>query len=702
MPADLILEIGVEEFPAKAMPSTLAALAERGRHALNEARLVPGGVRAFGTPRRLTLVAGGVPDRQAPVTVEARGPAVKAAFDAGGQPTKAALGFASGQGVPVSSLERRPTPAGEYLYAVRSDPGRPALDVLAEILPQLIAGLEFPRAMRWGTVDFKFLRPIRWLLCLLGSEVVPCAVAGVASGRETYGHRALHPGRVTVPEAGSYLAQLEGAWVMADQDARRRAIQAQVAALAAEVGGVVPADPELLEEVTQLVEYPTALRGKFDARFLKLPADVLITTMKHHQRYFPVLGGDGQVLPHFITVRNGDATGLETVRRGNEHVLTARLEDAAFFYGEDLKVPLADRVETLAGVTFLEALGTMADKSRRLEQIAAGLARLAAGVLPGLDSALAARAGKLAKADLTTAVVKEFPELQGYMGREYARLSGEAQAVCQAIDEHYRPRGAGAELPGTPLGIVLAVADKLDTVAGCLGVGLNPTGSQDPYGLRRRAAGVVATLLAHDLPLDLKAAVGLVQAAYPEAVREQIAAALPAILDFLRQRTRGLLAEAGHRYDVIEAAMGTAGADDPADARRRCRALERFRAEEGFADLVVGFTRAYNIAGKAGEGPVDPARFTEPAEGALYSALERAGPPLRAALRAFDYDRFFREAAALRGPIDTFFTEVFVMAEAEAVRTNRLALVRDVARLLGAGADLSKLAGDERVAGEGR
>lgn len=703
---DFLLEIGTEELPAGVMEGTLAQLKAKAEALLQSARLEHGGVDATGTPRRLVLTVRELALRQADRRERLRGPAAAAAFDAAGRPTPAARGFARGQGVAVEDLLVEDTPAGRYVFAERLEVGRPAAEVLAEALPGLVTGLEFPRAMRWGSGDTRFARPIRWLVALLGGEVVPFAVAGVASGRVTYGHRVLGPGPIEIPDAAAHPARLEAAGVRVDHRRRREEIRRQVERAAAAAGGRAVIDEALLGEVTFLVEHPTAFAGRFAAEFLELPRQVIETPMKHHQRYFPVEAPDGRLLNAFVGVRNGGSDFLDNVVAGNEKVLRARLADARFFFLEDTRRPLEAYVEKLKGIVFQARLGTVYEKVERVRALAGRIAE-AAGAGPALREALD-RAAYLSKADLATGMVYEFTELQGEMGREYARRSGEPEAVAEAIFEHWLPRFSGDALPRTAAGALLAVADKLDTIAGCFAAGIQPTGSADPYALRRQALGVLHVLRAaapapapaaasglDRLPLGTLVGLALDGFAGRPGLFEGTgpAAVSAAILDFFAGRLRGLLAEEGFRHEVIEAVLAV-GSDLPAEAWRRARALAGLAAAgaPALADAAAVYRRAANLAGKAETDTVDPAVLAEAPERALWEALARAEAPARARAAAGDVAGYFEAYAALRPAVDAFLDATLVMVDDPAVRKNRLALLRRVADLGRAVADLGRLA----------
>ncbi|HEY3315961.1 MAG TPA: glycine--tRNA ligase subunit beta [Bacillota bacterium] len=683
-PVDLVLEIGTEEIPARFMPAALEQLAARGRALLKEARLGASDVLAYGTPRRLVLIASGVASRQDDRIIEVKGPARKAAYDPEGRPTKAAEGFARSQGVTPADLTVRTVAGGEYVFALKTELGRTAEEVLGGVFPAFITKLEWPKLMRWGDHDLRFVRPIKWLLALYQDRLIPFSLDGVSSGRETLGHRFLSPKPHRVGHAAEYLPVVRRAQIVVDPAERRTQILAQIRALAEKAGGRVLEDPSLLDEVTYLVEYPTALLGRFNQEYLAVPADILITTMKHHQRYFPVVDAKGHLMPLFITVRNGDDCAIDVVRAGNERVLRARLADGKFFFEEDLARPLRDRVAELDGVSFQERLGTMGDKTHRLEALVVDIAGDDAGL-----AETARHAAHLAKADLVTSVVKEFPELQGRMGRVYADKAGEPEAVAAAIGEQYRPAFAGDDIPATPAGRLLALADKVDTLSAAFGTGIVPTGSQDPYGLRRAAQGVVAIILGAGLRLSLS---GLVDRAF-DHLKGIVTApeGRSALLDFLRQRLQASMDETGLRYDVIEATL-SAGFDDLTAALARARALSEVRDEGTFADVVTAFTRAANLAGKApAVKPIDPGLFQHEAERRLLADYEDVAAEALAMEREERYADFLRSLSRLRPAVDAFFDAVMVMVEDELVRDNRLNLLRSVSNLATRMADLSKL-----------
>jgi len=688
---DLLLEIGVEELPARFCGPALEGLAAKAVAALATGRLAHGEVATLGAPRRLTLLVRDLAPSQGDHYALVKGPAARAAYDRTGAPTRAAEGFARAQGLSTADLVVRDDEKGTpYVYAHRREEGRQAADILPPLLRELVYALEFPQSMRWGAHEMRFARPIRWLLCLLGDQHVPFAVEGVETGTATRGHRTLSPGGpIPVPVAHDYMAVCAGAGVAVDPAERRAEIRRQVGAVAADLGGHAPDRDDLLEEVTWLVERPHAFHGRFDRAFLELPEDVLVTSMRAHQRYFPVYGGDdGRLLPAFIAVRNGDDAFLENVRLGNEKVLRARLSDARFFWNADRRERLEDRLERLKGVVFQERLGSQYLRAERI----AWLAEAVSGAL-GYDAetrAMVARTAWLCKCDLTTGMVGEFPELQGIMGREYARAQGEDGAVAVGLAEHYLPRGGGDSLPGSPTGIAVGLADRLNTLAGFFGLDLAPTGSADPFALRRAAQGATAIVVGRGLRLGLDGLLDTALAGYAGFDEGARARAKENLSQFFYARLEGLLRERGLRRDVVEATLA-AGYDDMTDAVSRASALEQSLRAPEFAAVTGAFKRIANIAGKAdtadtaGAGGgvsaaigIDPGAL-EPAEAPLWRAFTEVQAEAEGALAAEDYAGFYRLVTGLRGPVDTFFERVLIMDPDPKVRRRRRDCVIDVA-----------------------
>ncbi|MBM3451355.1 MAG: glycine--tRNA ligase subunit beta, partial [Armatimonadetes bacterium] len=598
---DFLLEIGTEEMPASFVAPAVRQLRALVAEALAEAKLAAAATeawRTFATPRRMTLMIPGVQERQADEVREVRGPAAAAAYDAEGRPTKAAAGFSKSQGISPDALVRRRVDDKEYVFATVAVAGQPASAVLASALPRVLGSLSFPKMMRWGAGDVRFGRPVRWIVALLDAEIVSFSFAGVAACRDTYGHRLLGPGPHAIAEPRTYERTLiDAGRVIPDADARRASIAAKVERAARAAGGRARIDAGLLEEVTYLVETPTAFTGAFDPRHLALPADILTTVMAHHQRYFPVEDAAGDLLPGFVAVRNGDEGCLDAVREGNEWVLSARLADARFFYEEDRRGRLEDRLPKLDEIVFQRDLGSMAQKTERLVRLGAWLSATAGGA----DATAVTRAARLCKADLTTAVVSELPELQGIMGGLYAAAHGEGAAVAAAIREHYQPRGASDAPAPTRAGALLAIADRADTLAGCLAAGHAPSGSADPFGLRRAAVGLFETIRAYGLVISLHALIEAALASYREqGIEATTKEGAAAVLAFLRTRLRAWLLEreedAGRRgsHDNVYAVLGE-GDDDAVDAIRRLDALRAFRAAPAFAATYETLDRAARI-----------------------------------------------------------------------------------------------------------
>ena len=678
MKRDLLFEIGTEEIPAHVMPQLLEDLAQLAETMLKEHRLSYEKVRTLGTPRRAALIVTGLAERQEDVNTETRGPSVAIAFDADGNPTKAGAGFARGQGVDPSALIQR----DGYVYASVHESGAATAELLTSLLPDLVRAIPLPNSMRWGDLDFRFIRPIRWFVALYGTEIVPFTLAGVTSGNHSRGHRTLAPADFVITSAADYEAACEKAYIIVDPERRRAMICEQITETAKACGGTAEITPDLLEEVLYLVEYPTALSGSFEEKYLALPAEAVITPMRDHQRYFPVKAADGSLLPAFITVRNGGKAHLDVVAHGNERVLRARLADAQFFFDEDRKKSLAEHREKLKTVVFQRGLGSMYEKTERLMALTTAIVEeMAAGDADDAALADARRAAELSKADLVTGMVTEFTELQGIMGREYALLDGESPVVARAIDEQYMPRFAGDELPQTPLGVALSAADKIDNIVGTFSQGRIPTGSQDPFGLRRQALGLVLMLIEQESTMLLSDLVDEACDLYDlEEFRDKMQVY---VADFIRLRLKNVLSERGVRYDVQEAVLGDV--DLVADVPVRAAYVERLLASEGGEALVQSFVRVGNIARSVTGGTVDPALFKAEEEGALLSAYQVA-----ATARAEGEDTLPAEQA-LGKAINAFFDAVMVMDKDARVKENRLSLLKMIDDDLLETADYSKI-----------
>jgi len=684
MSKDLLLEIGTEEIPAHAMPNLLREMKRLAGEMLTEQRISYDEIRTLGTPRRMALIVTGAAERQADVNTETRGPAISIAFDADGNPTKAGAGFARGQHVAPEALIRR----DGYVYAAVHETGAPTAEILKELLPALIRAIPLPNSMRWGDLDFRFIRPIRWIVALYGTDVVPFTLAEVTSGNRSRGHRTLAPEDFAIPAAADYEKACEAAYIIVDPVRRRTMISEQIADAAKACGGTAEITPDLLEEVLYLVEYPTALSGSFEEKYLALPAEAVITPMRDHQRYFPVKAADGSLLPVFITVRNGGREYLDVVAHGNERVLRARLADAQFFFDEDRKKTLAEHREKLHTVVFQQGLGSMYEKTERLAQLAASVVEdMTAGDDAAYETMAAdvRRAAELSKADLVTGMVTEFTELQGIMGREYALLDGEKPEVARAIDEQYMPRFAGDALPESDLGFALSVADKIDNIVGTFSRGKIPTGSQDPFGLRRQALGLVNMLILHESGILLSDLVDEACDLYDldDAARSKMQVD---VAEFIRLRLKNVLTERGVRYDVQEAVLSDV--DAVADVPVRAAYVERLLAADDAAAIVQSFVRVGNIARSASTGAVDSALFAADEERILLAAYETA-VELRAS--GSDDDGTLAVERRLAAAIAAFFDAVMVMDQDERIKENRLSLLKSIDDYLLETADFSKI-----------
>jgi len=683
MSKTLLLEIGTEEVPAHVMPGILSQLKENAAKTFDELRIEYKNIKTLGTPRRSALLVEGLAEQQADLSKENRGPAVNIAFDADGNPTKAAQGFARGQGVKPEELVTK----DGYVYAMVHEKGGQTVDLLGETLKGLVDGLNFPNNMHWADLDYKFIRPLRWLVALYGQDVIDFEVANVKSGRTSRGHRFLSEGDFEIANAEDYVEACRKASIIVDQNERCEMIRQQIAEVAAANGGQAEVNEDLLEEVLYLVEYPTALCGKFDEKYLALPAEAVITPMRDHQRYFPVLK-DGQLLPLFITIRNGGKEHLETVQHGNERVLRARLEDAQFFFDEDRKKTLEQHGEKLKTVVFQDGLGTIYDKALRLEVLAGYIAD-AIGANEQ-DKKDAVRAAKLAKADLVTGMVTEFTELQGVMGREYALLDGETKAVAQAIDEHYMPRFAGDSQPASVAGRIVSLADKIDTIVGTFSRGLIPTGSQDPFALRRQALGIVNMLKEAQYHISLSQLVAKAMELLKIADAGQQAKLQNDVADFMKLRLKNVLADAGIRYDVVDAVFVTV--DDIYGVFLRAQAVNE-SVKQDMEKTIQAFVRTGNIARKAEDvqAAVEVGLLAEQVEKDLCKAYEAASAKAEKEIAAQDYAGAIATLSQLAAPIDAFFDGVMVMDKDEKIKNNRLGLLKLVDNLVCQVADFSKI-----------
>jgi glycyl-tRNA synthetase beta chain len=685
---DLLIEIGTEELPPTALLRLSAAFRDGLARQLRDAGLDFSGIAPFASPRRLALLVRGLMVRQPDQEVVRRGPALASAFGADGNPSQAALGFARSCGVEVSDLERQTTDQGAWLVFRRAQPGRAATELLPGMVEHALGGLPIPKRMRWGSGEEQFVRPVHWVCLVFGAEVVPGKVLGLTIGRETRGHRFHAPGALTIPRADAYadLLRTQGR-VEPDFTARRELIRGQVEALAETVACRARVEDDLLDEVTALCEWPRAILGSFSRDFLEVPPEALIETMQSNQKYFPLFDGEGRLYPGFITVANIESRDPDQVRQGNERVIRPRFSDAAFFWKQDLRHPLDAQLPRLETVVFQDRLGTLGEKSRRVAQGACAIARDL-----GQDIALAERSALLAKCDLMTHMIFEFPALQGTMGRYYAERSGEDPCVAAAMEEQYLPRFAGDRLPQSDCGRALALADRLDTLVGIFAIGQRPTGVKDPYALRRTALGILRILIETPLALDLKPL--LANAAEQLAGKVDAAKAADEVLEYSLERLKGYYQEQSIPGDSVDAVLAT-GVTSPADLDRRIHAVQAFRRLPEAAALAAANKRIRNILKKSGFDPVgqavNPALLAEPAEQSLSARITEAAKAVAPLQAAQDYTGVLMALAQLRPEVDAFFDAVMVMAEDEALRRNRLVLLGSLEALFLSVADISVL-----------
>jgi glycyl-tRNA synthetase beta chain len=693
MAKDLLLEIGLEEVPARFVRGAMEQLKEKTEKWLTDSRLAFEGVKAYATPRRLAVLITGLADKQTDVSEEVKGPSRKIAYDESGALSKAAQGFARSQGVDPHTLFIREVANIEYVFANKSSFGVETASLLPEALLALVTSLTFPKNMRWGNYELRYVRPIRWLIALHGSAVIPFEITGVASGNVTRGHRFLGTDTV-VEEPSVYVERLLAQHVIVDVEQRKNEILAGIQSLSEERSWNIAVKDDLLEEVLFLVETPTVLTGSFDPSFLQIPQEVLITSMREHQRYFPVLDAEGRLQPHFVTVRNGDRLSLDVVSRGNEKVLRARLSDAKFFYEEDKKLVIESALAKLENIVYHEELGSVADKTRRIRAVADRISKHLRLDQPILEDV--SRTAVICKFDLVSQMVYEFPELQGIMGEDYARKAGERESVARGINEHYSPRSAGDKPAASLVGAIVSIADKIDTIAGCFSIGIVPTGSQDPYALRRQAAGIVGTLLAHELEISLTDLFQIALDVHSErGLKREAYDINKDMQEFFTLRIKNVLADQSIRYDVADAVLGA----DSKDVRRtvlRAQALQAVTSEKGkteFRPAVEAFNRVCNLAAKADSKQVDAMLFADAAEGVLFEAWQKAHGDFVVAYARANMVEALSALSTLSGPVASFFEAVMVMAEDEALRRNRLAILALVADDVQQFADFAKLAG---------
>ena len=701
--AELLFEIGIEELPYQFIKPALLKLEELAGFMFgpNNIEFDDKKVKTYGTPRRLVLAVENLATHQTPTTIETPGPSKKVAFDQSGQPTKAAMGFAAGQGVAVESLEIRETPKGEYVFAVKKDKGRPTMAVLSKMIPQILSELSFPKAMKWNETGLRFARPVRWIVALFGGKVVPVQVAGIKAGDRTYGHRVMSGGKpIPARDFKTYNHGLERHGVMLDPERRRTTIRKQIDQLCVKAGVGLNADDVLLDQAVYTTEWPCAVLGNFKPEYLAVPPEVLMTSMKEHQGFFSVRDKkSGKLAPHFIAVVNNEPKNMSLIRAGNERVLAARLADAKFFFDEDRKVRLEERGKKLTGVTFHQKLGTMAQKQERIRKLAAFIA---ARLDSGQDELrqVCDRAAALSKADLLTGIVGEFPELQGVMGGEYALHDGESTVVAQAIREQYLPKAIEGELPKTLVGQILSLVDRLDSIAAFFHVGIVPTGSEDPFALRRHATAIVRIVLEGKLQIDLRPcidhAMDIVSKEGFKGVQDSEQQGRRRITEFVFERVRHYVRIVhGLRDDVIDSVLKSAYDKSVGlvDLVKKMKAIEEVTRKPAFDPLIVGFKRAHRLVEKEQweRQPVDPAKFQDTSESTLYNVIRAEGEKMGFALSMGDYHEALNYLVGLRTVIDAFFEAVMVNADDKAIRSNRLSLLKNVDELFMSFADFSQI-----------
>ena len=681
----LLLEIGVEELPSRFGQTTLDQIENNLSKLLKEERINFDNIEKYATPRRLTFVIKNLADKATDLEEEVKGPAKKIAVDADGNFTKPALGFMKSKGLDPENVYFKQLGNAEYLFGTIKQEGKHTSEVLKNIVPEAIKNVTFPKAMRWGGKNMRFARPIRWMVALLNNEVLDIDLEGIKSSNITRGHRFLGEKEFEVNSVEEYFEKLDKNFVVLDQHKRKEMIREQAVEVAKSLGGEVELDEDLLEEITFLVEYPTAFYGEFDEEYVKLPKEVVTTPMKEHQRYFPV-SKDGKLLPNFIAVRNGDSNRIDLVKAGNEKVLRARLADALFFYHEDTKKPLESFVDKLQTVVFQAKLGTVYDKTLRIEKLSQVILN-ELNMTESKENTL--RAAKLCKADLVTNMVFEFTELQGIMGRDYAQVSGENEEVCQGIFEHYLPRFAGDILPETNTGIALSIADKLDSIAGFFAIGIKPSGSQDPYALRRQALGILSILLDRKLSVNLNNLINAALDNYSnlEFNKEEVASQ---IVEFFVERVKNLFKDLGIRYDVIDAVLNN-NLNDISDIHTRALELNRWLQKDELVEMLTAFNRVSTLAEKATTDIVKEDLLKEDAEIKLYNGFKEIKSNVESLLLDKKYNEALDAFATLRPLVDNLFDNVMVMDKDEAIKENRLGLLKQIYSTMLTICDLSKI-----------
>lgn len=690
---NVILEIGTEEIPAQYMENALKDLNRLAKNYLEESRINYKEIKVYGTPRRLVLFIFHINEKQEDILQKIKGPAYSIAYNKDSQPQKPALKFAQSQRIDVDDLIVEDTEKGKYIFALKSKIGQPTINILSQIFSKIIKSIQFPKSMRWEEKSLRFIRPIRWILALYGKEIIRFNLNGLDSENITYGHRLLSPKKIRISSTQEYFRKIKKNYVIIDPKIRENIIRTDIKKIIKEINGEKIINEKQLKEVIYLVEYPNAILGKYDKKYLELPKDVLTIVMEKHQKYFPVFKNKDELLPLFIVIINNSKEYASKIIEGNENVLRARLEDAKFFYQEDQKIPLEKRVDKLKNVIFRENLGSLFDKTKRLEllcdYIADGLQ-----VEPKVKKDLL-RSAHLCKADLVTETVKEFPELQGIMGKEYAVLSGEREEVAEAIFEHYLPRFSGDRLPVTKSGMILGIADKVDTIIGCFVMGLAPTGSQDPYGLRRQSRGKIAIILKNNLEISLKDIIEKSLSLYKESVSVELKIdeneIVSQILSFLKQRLKNIFLEDGIRYDVIDAVLAVDSDGDVVDIKNRIKAIEELYNQPIFRKILNSSNRVLNLSKNNEETEIDQSLLKEKAELNLYHNYESIYPRTKEFISNKEYKKVFKLLGDLCEPVDEFFDQVLVMDKDNNIRKNRIALIKKIGILFNQVADLSKI-----------
>ncbi|MCD6486704.1 MAG: glycine--tRNA ligase subunit beta [Syntrophobacterales bacterium] len=686
MAKELLLEIGTEEIPAAFLPKALKDMEQNITREFSENRIGHGRIKTMGTPRRLLLSVRDVDERQEDQLLEKIGPSTKVAFDESGKPTKAAIGFARGQGIDVSDLEQIETPKGQQICSRKKIIGEDTKTILTDLLPRFILAIPFRKSMRWMDMDVRFARPVHWILALFGDEVVPFNMENIASGNISHGHRFMAPEPFEVNGFEDYLEKIKGHFVVVDPVKRKNIISDELKNAAGNVNGFVLENEDLLEEVSFLVEYPSVVLGSFDREYLALPKEVLTTAMMKHQKYFPVVDTHGNLLPYFITINNTLARDPSVVTRGNEKVIRARLADARFFFEEDQKTPLENRLEDLKDVIFHTLLGTSYEKIMRFKDLASYIAeKIKPQIAQQVD-----RVALLCKADLETLMVCEFAELQGIMGREYALIQGEEPIVAKAIYEHYLPVSAGGNLPETDEGSIVSIADKMDTITGCFGVGLIPTGTADPYALRRQALGIINVVIDRDYCLELDKLADKSISILAGRLKRTPEETKSDVMNFLKGRFENQLISRGYSYDVVDSVL-SGGVSDIVQSLKRIESMETFKKHPDFEPLAIAFKRVVNILKDFEGGSIDPSVFDSSSEDNLYHTLIDIRETANECIDKGRYSDALSEMATLRKPVDSFFDEVMVMAEDEKIRFNRLSLLEEISKLFHRIADFSRI-----------